>query len=419
MTRTTTARSERLADLDGLTPLTETTTSPDPAAVYERLRARWGNVAPVLLENDVRAWLVLGHQELATVLRNESLYSRDSRNWSLVAAGGLDPRSGVGAVLAPRDSVYYVDGARHRHLRRLVDDAFEGFDEHRLAVTVRQWCESTLDRVAARGEADLVGEYAWAVPLLAMSTMFGLGPEEARAMLGHARRIFRARGAEGAEALTAQKSLIVDLVARRRARPANDMTSAILRHPSEPTDEDVQSAVSTMLVLGSEFEVAWITQALRLRLTDPRFDGRSGGRLSASDTLEAVLGSIPPASNTGPRFALADTVLGGRTIRAGDAVVPRILGASAESRAVADDVWLEPGNLSYLTWGAGPHACPVRRPARVIAQVAVDVALRRLGGVTLTVPPDSLHATGTLWSSMPWQLPVRFEVPRPVRDPAR
>lgn len=413
MTVTTTTLAERLTDLADLTPLTETTRSPDPAAVYERLRARWGNVAPVLLEGDVRAWLVLGHRELATLLRNETLYSRDSRNWSLVAAGGLDPGSGVGAVLAPRDSVYYVDGARHRHLRRLVDDAFEGFDERRLAVTVRQWCESTLDRVAAKGEADLVSEYAWAVPLLAMSTMFGLDPEEARAMLGHARRIFRARGAEGAEALVAQKSLIVDLVARRRVRPADDMTSAILNHPSLPSDEDVQSAVSTMLVLGSEFEVAWITQALRLRLTDPRFDGRSGGMLSASDTLEAVLGSIPPASNTGPRYAMADTVLGGRRIAAGDALVPGILGASAESRgASGDDLWLEPGNLAYLTWGAGPHACPVRRPARVIAQVAVEVALRRLGGVTLTVPLDSLPVTGTLWSSMPWQLPVRFEVPR-------
>jgi hypothetical protein len=87
--------------------------------------------------------------------------------------------------------------------------------------------------------------------------------------------------------------------------PSDDLTSAILNHPSAPTDVDAQSAVSATLILGSEFEVAWITQALRLRLTDPRFDGRSGGRLSAPDTLEAVLGSAPPAPNAAPRFALA------------------------------------------------------------------------------------------------------------------
>ncbi|MFD2795133.1 hypothetical protein ACFS27_16365 [Promicromonospora vindobonensis] len=415
MTVTTTTQSERLVDLDDLTPLTETTTSADPARVYERLRARWGNVAPVLLEPGVPAWLVLGHRELVTVLRNESLYARDSRNWGLLADGTVRADSGVGGVLAPRDGIYYVDGVRHRHLRRLIDDAFESIDEHRLAAIVEQWCALALDRVLAKGEADLVGDYARAVPLLVMSTIFGLEADQARAMLSHAQRVFQAKGAAGGEALNAQRSLIADLIASRRADPSDDLTSAILRHPSRPTDVDAQSAVSATLILGSEFEVAWITQALRLRLTDPRFDGRSGGRLSASDTLEAALGSAPPATNTGPRFALADTTLGGRKIWAGDAVVPGIMGASAESRASGDDIWLESGNLSYLTWGAGPHACPARRPATVIAQVAVGAALRRLGGVALTVPPESLRATGTLWSSVPQTLPVRFEEHRPAR----
>ena len=415
MTVTTTTQSERLVDLDDLTPLTETTTSADPAGVYERLRARWGNVAPVLLEPGVPAWLVLGHRELVTVLRNESLFARDSRNWGLLADGTVRPDSGVGGVLAPRDGIYYVDGLRHRHLRRLIDDAFESVDEHRLAVIVEQWCGLALDRLLAKGEADLVGEYARAVPLLVMSTMFGLDPEQARAMLSHVQRVFEAKGAAGGVALNAQRNLIAELVASRRAAPSDDLTSAILRHPSRPTDLDAQSAVSATLILGSEFEVAWITQALRMRLTDPRFDGRSGGRLSAADTLEAALGSAPPATNTGPRFALADTTLGGRKIWAGDAVVPGILGASAESRATDDDIWLESGNLSYLTWGAGPHACPARRPATVIAQVAVGAALRRLGGVALTVPPESLRATGTLWSSVPQELPVRFEAHRPAR----
>lgn len=415
MTVTTTTQSERLIDLDDLTPLIETTTSADPAQVYERLRARWGNVAPVLLEPGVPAWLVLGHRELVTVLRNESLFARDSRNWSLLVNGTVRPDSGVGGVLAPRDGIYYVDGVRHRHLRRLVDDAFESVDEHRLATIVEQWCGIALDRLLAKGEGDLVGDYARAVPILVLSTMFGLDAPQSRDMLGHARRVFQAEGAAGRESLNAQRALIADLIARRRADPSDDLTSAILNHPSAPTDLDAQSAVSATLILGSEFEVAWITQALRMRLTDPRFDGRAGGLLSAPDTLTTVLGSAPPAPNAAPRFALADTTLGGRKILAGDAVVPGILGASAESRATGDDIWMESGNLSYLTWGAGPHACPARRPATVIAQVAVGAALRRLGGVTLTVPPEELRAAGTLWSSVPRELPVRFEEQRPAR----
>lgn len=40
-----------------------------------------------------------------------------------------------------------------RHLRRLVDDAFESVDEHQLATITEQWCRLALDRVLAKGEA--------------------------------------------------------------------------------------------------------------------------------------------------------------------------------------------------------------------------------------------------------------------------
>src|SRR5690606_20278908 len=52
---------------------------------------------------------------------------------------------------------------------------------------------------------------------------------------------------------------------------------------------------------------------------------------------------------------------------------------------------------------------------RPIAQIAVEEALRRLGGVTLTVPPEAPAASGTPWSSVPRELPVRFEGRRPAR----
>ncbi len=47
-------------DISGLMPLTATTDTPDPRAVYQHLRERWGVVAPVELESGVNAWLVMG-----------------------------------------------------------------------------------------------------------------------------------------------------------------------------------------------------------------------------------------------------------------------------------------------------------------------------------------------------------------------
>src|SRR3954449_9059532 len=54
----------------------------DPAAVYREIRRRHGQVAPVLLEGDVPAWLVLGYREVHHVTSNPQIFGRDSRRWT-------------------------------------------------------------------------------------------------------------------------------------------------------------------------------------------------------------------------------------------------------------------------------------------------------------------------------------------------
>lgn len=407
----TTTLDERLDDLaaaEQLVELAETTRTLDPGRVHRVLRERWGDVAPVLLQDGIPAWLALGHQEVAEVLRSERLFSRDAMVWTHL--GRLGPASA--ALLSPRDSIYYVDGGRHRELRQQLDDALEGLDEHALAAQVRQWCEALLARVRAEGSADLVADYAMAVPLLALSALVGLDQEQARAVAGHARTLHTAAGPEAAAALLAQRQIVQDHVMARLARPADDVTSRLVHHPSCPTVTDAATTISTMLLLGNEFAVAWIAQTLRLVLTDPRYDGHRGGILSAAEALDDVLWRYPPATNGMPRFATTDCLLGGRRIARGDAVVLAIHGANQDDDVRADDLWLEVGNRSHMTWGAGPHSCPVRRPARLVTQTAVDVVLRDLGGMALAVDPADLVPVGSVWCTFPASLPVRFAARR-------
>src|SRR5262245_48513774 len=54
----------------------------DPAAVYWRLRAVHGPVAPVLVDGDVPAWLVLDYREFGQVLAKPAYYTRDSDAWN-------------------------------------------------------------------------------------------------------------------------------------------------------------------------------------------------------------------------------------------------------------------------------------------------------------------------------------------------
>lgn len=49
--------------------------------LYEKLRAEHGAVAPVLVQGDLPAWLVLGHRENLDVARTPSRFARDPRHW--------------------------------------------------------------------------------------------------------------------------------------------------------------------------------------------------------------------------------------------------------------------------------------------------------------------------------------------------
>ncbi|MGH8922868.1 MAG: cytochrome P450, partial [Actinomycetes bacterium] len=54
----------------------------DPAELYREMRRDHGAVAPVVLDGDVPAWLVLGYRELHQVTSDPVLFSRDSELWN-------------------------------------------------------------------------------------------------------------------------------------------------------------------------------------------------------------------------------------------------------------------------------------------------------------------------------------------------
>jgi cytochrome P450 len=200
----------------------------------------------------------------------------------------------------------------------------------------------------------------------------------------------------------------------RRQRPADDLTTAFLRHPNLRDDFEVQQSIILMISAGYETTISWISQALRLMLTDPRFAGRlRGGRLGIDDALDEVLWRDPPMANLPARFALVDCELAGARIQRGDALVMGFAAANSDSRVHTGDPWLEVGNRSHLAWSAGPHSCPAQRPGRMITRIAVDTAIHRLHNVTLAIPADEIQLLPSPWMRCPASLPVRFSPPIP------
>lgn len=409
-----TTHRRRLMDMTGLTPLSATTGTPDPQAVYRELAQQWGVVAPVELEPGVPAWLVMGHHELCQVVRNEQLFSRDPSNWRMFSEGLVAPDSGLGPMMFPRDNAYFADGDKHRRLRGPLDDGIASLDEHRMSRFIRSTCTDLIRAFEGTGKADLVADYAAVVPMLTVAGFFGISPDQGEELRMALIAMFSSAADSQKPALEVERILSTTMAQRRR-EPADDLTSAFLRHPNLRDDFEIQQSMVLMISAGYETTTTWIAQSLRLMLADPRFAGRlRGGRLGLDDALDEVLWRDPPMSNMPARYALVDCELAGQPIQRGDALILGMAAANADPRVHTDDPWLEVGNRSHLAWSAGPHACPAQRPGRMITRIAVDTALRRLHDVTLAIPADEVMLLPSPWTRCPASLPVRFTPPGPL-----
>ncbi|MEU4117596.1 cytochrome P450 [Kitasatospora sp. NPDC028055] len=404
-----------------LTPLHGQAVADDPHGLYARLRERHGPVAPIELEPGVEAWLVLGYAELLELTRNEALFSKDSRQWRVPAEGRLAADSRLQPMTAWRPTLLNLDGAEHQRLRAAVSDTLAQIDHRQLRETTEAAADGLIDSWGPDGTADLIGQYARALPLLVSTQLVGLPPGSGPRMIELISH-FVDSGPESVRAAGEFQNTLTELVRQRRTAPSADLTSWLLAHPAALTDEEAVHHLVVLMVAGNETCINWIGNTLRLLLTDRRFRATlTGGRLTVSDALEEVLWRDPPTQNFPGRWATGDTVLGGQYISKGDMLVLGLAAANADPAAQGASSAAQGslgGNRAHLAWGAGRHVCPAQHPARIIVETAIETLLHRLPDLQLAVPPGELSWRPSPWSRALVALPVLYSAFTPPRPPA-
>lgn len=390
----------------GPVSLSAITASASLPETYRALRETWGQVALVELEPGVNAWLVMGYPELLELVRNERVFSRDARNWGDYRNGIVAPDSGLGPMMFYRDNVTGADGMEHRRLRGPLDDALAALDQRQLRRTVERTCRDLVAAFRHRGHADLVSEYAQIVPLLALAAASGLDPQERQELLETLAALFGSAD-DAQEGNRRFEEILARLIRDRQAKGASDMASSLARHPDLHSDGEILQSLVVLISAGQQTLSAWISRALWLMLTDPRFESRlRGGRLGVDEALDEVLWRDPPMTHMPARYALIDTELGGQHIAQGEALILGLAAASIDPRVHTDGgMDREIGNRSHLGWSAGPHQCPARTPARLIARTAVEQALHGLPRITLDA---AVSTAPSPWMRHLASLPVRF-----------
>ncbi|MFC9847048.1 cytochrome P450 [Streptomyces sp. NPDC060223] len=387
----------------------------DMGALYEKLRAEHGTVAPVLLHNDVPIWVVLGHGENLHMVSTPSHFARDSRLWTAVKDGTAGPDHPLAPHIAWQPICSHAEGDEHLRLRGAVTGAMSTIDHRSLRRHINRATQRLVNEFCEQGRADLVGQFAEHLPMAVMCEVLGM-PEEYNDRIVQATRDLL-KGTETAIASNEYvQGVLARQTARRRAQPEEDFTSHLINHPARLTDDEVTQHLWLVLLAAYEATANLIANVLRMVLTDPRFRAQlNGGQMTVPEAVEQSLWDEPPFSAVLGYFAKQDTELGGKRIRKGDGLLFGIAPGNVDPKVRPDLAANMQGNRSHLAFGGGPHECPGQDIGRAIADVGVDALLMRVPDVQLDCEEHELRWRSSMSSRHLVELPVRFQ-PKPPQD---
>ncbi|MDT0270059.1 cytochrome P450 [Streptomyces sp. DSM 44915] len=371
-----------------------------PEKVYDYLRAH-GPAGPVELAPGVDATLVVEHETARRVLQNPGVFARDGRRWTMLAEGRIPLDSPVLPMMAYRPNCLFTDGAQHLRLRKAVTESLDKLNVTRIRRDVEPIAAYLIDQFSELGRADVINHYAKLLPMLLINKLFGCP-----AAIGDRVTTAMADMFDGRDAQRASEELsdcFLELVSLKRRSPAEDITSWLVQHPAGLSDEELKDQLVMLIGASVEPERNLIGNSLLLLLERGGDDGPS---MQIEDALDHVLLNNPPIANYATHFPLQDVDLGGVLARANTPVVISFAGANSDPSLT--EAGQAHSRSAHLAWGAGPHACPAKSLAQVIAVTAIEQLLNALPDITLSGSTAELQ-----WRPGPFHralvaLPVEF-----------
>lgn len=395
----------------------------DPYAVYARLRSE----QPVYRDRRF-GWVVTRYDDVATVLRHSGVSAHrplpdDPVPLSLRAIGEeLRELRGFQALW-----LLYADPPEHTRLRALVSKAFTPLVVERLGERVQDLVDQLLAVGWQTGRLDLVRDLAYPLPALVIADLLGLPAADREMFQGWSDDIaagmplFLTRDAlDGLRrAHHSQCELMAyfrGLIAERRARPADDLLSALVRAEENGTilsEDELLATCVLLLFAGHETTTNLIGNGLLALLRHPEQLARLRREPALlGGAVEELLRYDSPVQGTARR-ATAELELRGQRIGVSEYLL-LLLGAANRDPAHfshPDQLDITRADNRHLAFGHGPHFCLGAALARLEARITIGSVLERCAGLELAgVPTRRPHFYLRGLTS----LPVAFEPQRTV-----
>jgi cytochrome P450 len=352
----------------------------DPYPYYKRLR----DEAPLYRNDDLNFWALTRHSDVHRGFR-------DSVALSNKLGVSLDPISRNPEAYRTM-SFLAMDDPAHLRLRTLVSKGFTPRRIRELEARVVELAKHHLDTALASASFDYIAEFAGKLPMDVISELMGVPVADRDQLRGLADTVMhREDGVADVplSAIEASMEMLVyyaEMVAQRRRKPTDDLTSALLEAEIDGDrliDDEIMAFLFLMVVAGNETTTKLLGNAAFWGAKNP--DQLAEVHVDHSRIplwIEETL-RYDTSSQILARTVVTDVEFYGTTLHDGDTLL-LMPGAAHRDERVFDApdeyrIGREIGS-KLLSFGSGAHFCLGAHLARMEARVALTELFERIRG---------------------------------------
>ena len=369
----------------------------DPYPVYRRLR----EAQPILWNPETGQWLISRHADINRLLRDRRLGRTYLHQATHAEFGRPEPPAWHDPFHELNDAgMLDREPPDHTRLRRLVLKAFTQRTVESMRERIQTLVDGLIDDFAGAGEVDLIADFIEPLPVTVIAELLGI-PEADRHRLrpwsADICLMYELNPPDASAHKAVQASLefgayLRDLLADRRARPGEDLISAlagVVDDGDTLTETELIATCVLLLNAGHEASVngagnGWWTlfqhpEALARLRAEPEL---------LPSAIEELLRYDTPLSLF-ERWVLEPVEVEGVTIPRGGEVALLFGSANRDPAAFerADDLDLGRDPNPSLSFGAGIHYCLGAPLAKLELGIAFGTLLRRVPRLELVEAP--------------------------------
>ncbi len=351
----------------------------DREAAHEAYRWMRAN-EPVFRDRTGQA-AVTTYQSVLDAERNAELFSN---------AGGIRPdQPGMPYMID-------MDDPAHLVRRKLVNAGFTRKRVMDKVPSIGRLCDALIDNVCERGEADFVRDLAAPLPMAVIGDMLGVVPEEREMLLnwsdelvcGLSSHLDESSIQKLMETFAAYTAFTMDVIAKRRAEPTDDLFSVLVNSEVEGERmDDNEIVMETLLILIGGDETTRHTlsggteQLLRHR---DQWDALVADPELLPGAIEEMLRWTSPVKNM-CRTLTADTVFYGTELKKDEKVMLMFESANFDGDQFENpnEFHIDRTPNSHLAFGFGTHFCLGSSLARMEIRVFFDELLARVSDLSV------------------------------------